>query len=191
MRAQDCGIYILAAGRSERFGPRDKLTAPLGGKAILQHVIETAAALPFARLSGVVPQSSTARRRLLRAADLGVIENETPARGLGSSLALGAKDAQRQSLKAMLILLGDMPFVQPQDLQGILALLEHHDKVISYCNKIKLPPMAVRFNMFEPLAEIDPRQGAKVLFAGEDCARYVLSSAAARDIDRHADLRGL
>ena len=50
--AEEVVLVLLAAGRSERFGPADKLAADLLGRPLGLHIVSTLAAVPFrARLA--------------------------------------------------------------------------------------------------------------------------------------------
>ena len=183
MRAEDCALVILASGLSKRFGRDDKLIADFRGKPLVQHAIDAAAPLPFAERFAVIPKISNERRKLFNYEGYSLIENKSPELGQGGSLKLAAMSAQAQGHKAICVMLGDMPFVETQDLSNLLQNLSNKDRAISYCNKTKLPPAIFTNEALNELAHIDHKGGAKALFNSFNTYKHPLSERAARDID--------
>jgi molybdenum cofactor cytidylyltransferase len=102
------GAVVLAAGAGSRFGGH-KLAAELGGRPLLQHVLDTLEPVRPARTVVVLgPDSGGLERIAWR--DATRIVNPDPARGLSSSLRLGLDAcASDVSLDGAFILLGDQP----------------------------------------------------------------------------------
>lgn len=183
MRPEDCALIILASGLSKRFGQADKLMAEFKGKPLVQHVIDTARPIPFAERFAVIPQSSVARRKLFNDEGYSLIENASPELGQGGSLKLAAKAAKAKGHKAICVMLGDMPFVQKEDVINLLDNLEDKDRAISHCNKTLMPPCVFTNDALMELSNINPELGAKALFNSENAYKHPLSEQAARDID--------
>ena len=118
------GALVLASGLSRRFGPTDKLLAPLRGKPLVAHIAETIGALPFKRRVAVCATDSEAVRTLFEAEGFDVVANPDPARGQASSLVLGLKALAAARPAAMLVCLGDMPFVSARHLGALLIRLD-------------------------------------------------------------------
>ena len=105
---------VLAAGAARRFGD-DKLLADLGGRPVLQHVLDRLAEAglddPVVVLAADREQRSAglAWRRATR------VVNPRPDDGLSSSLRIGwaAVLSAEPQLDAVLIVLGDQPRVDP------------------------------------------------------------------------------
>ena len=183
MKAEDCALIILASGLSQRFGKADKLVADFRGKPLVQHAIDAARGVPFTERFAVIPKTSTQRRKLFNYEGYSLIENDRPEAGQGGSLKLAAKAAMEKGHDAICIMLGDMPFVQTDDLFNLMQNLSDKDRAISYCNKTFIPPtIFAKQAMFEIL-NIEPGQGAKTLFGSGNFYKHPLSERAARDID--------
>jgi molybdenum cofactor cytidylyltransferase len=102
------GALVLAAGAGHRFGG-DKLVAELDGRPLLQHVLDTVAAVrPVVTLVVIAP----AMRGMERLAWHGArrLVNREPERGLSSSVRLGLEaSASEPGVDGVFILLGDQP----------------------------------------------------------------------------------
>ena len=108
---------ILAAGSASRMG-RDKLMLPFRGKAILQHVIDSARACGLEEVIVVLPENSEAKDELnLQGCRL--VRNGQPDLGQAASLALGLRQASGTNKGAM-VLPGDLPLITPETLDHLL-----------------------------------------------------------------------
>jgi molybdenum cofactor cytidylyltransferase len=105
---------ILAAGGSRRFGAPKQL-ALLDGRPLLQHVIDVAAAYqPLVVLGAHADE-------IRRSIDVGEhIVNDQWADGQSTSLRAGV--AALAGADRVLVLLGDMPFVNRAVIEAVLAL---------------------------------------------------------------------
>ncbi|MEP3889858.1 MAG: nucleotidyltransferase family protein [Hellea sp.] len=183
MKPENCALIILASGLSERFGTADKLMVDFRGKPLVQHVIDAAKDVRFARRFAVIPRLSKRRRALFSGQDFTLIENDTPEAGQGGSLKLAAQAARDDGYSAICVMLGDMPFVQTADLINLLRNLSGKDRGISHCNNTLMPPAIFTNEALDALLSLDPDSGAKALFNSEDFYKHPLSERAARDID--------
>lgn len=109
---------ILAAGRSSRFGS-DKLLAPLHGRAVLAHVLDTVAASARAGILRavflVVRDGASGEARLGQESGAIVVVAERADEGLALSLRAGLERVTATTPRmgaAALILLGDQPGVR-------------------------------------------------------------------------------
>lgn len=113
---------VLAAGRSSRFGTA-KLLARLGGRSVLQHVLEVLA------VAGIeAPLVVTGADVEKRAAEIDWrgarrLENPEPERGLSHSLQLGwaAVMAASPEPEVVVVALGDQPGLDPATIRRLLA----------------------------------------------------------------------
>jgi molybdenum cofactor cytidylyltransferase len=118
---------ILAGGRSARMAPRNKLLAAIGEKPVVARVAETAlasAARPIVVVTGF------AHRRIaeaLRGLDIVFVHNPDFALGLSTSLRAGLA-ALPNDCDGALIMLGDMPLVEPGDLDALIAAFAGKDR---------------------------------------------------------------
>ncbi len=183
MRAEDCALVILASGLSERFGKSDKMMAEFRGKPLVQHAIDAARDVPFAERFAVIPKASIERRKLFNYEGYTLVENSSPELGQGGSLKLAAKAAQASGYKSICVILGDMPFIQTDDVISLLCNLTDKDRAISCCNKTLIPPAIFTNGALEEMSKIGGAAGAKALFRADNFYKHVLSDRAARDID--------
>ncbi|MCI0849764.1 MAG: nucleotidyltransferase family protein [Chloroflexi bacterium] len=101
---------ILAAGASSRMG-RPKQLLPLGGKPLLQHVIDEALASSLDEVIVVLGHRAEEIQRALRLPErVRVVVNPEYERGQSTSLRLGLRSAGPRTAAAA-VLLGDQPGV--------------------------------------------------------------------------------
>jgi molybdenum cofactor cytidylyltransferase len=110
---------VLAAGRSTRMGPQNKLLADLGGKPMVRGVVETALASRARPVLVVTGHMAAEVGAAL--SDLGVrlVANPDFATGLASSLKAGIR-ALPADCDGALILLGDMPRIAPEHIDRLV-----------------------------------------------------------------------
>jgi CTP:molybdopterin cytidylyltransferase MocA len=100
---------VLAAGASSRFGSQ-KLLAPLRGRPVLQHVLDTLADAGIADVAVVLGADAAAMEHALDWRAERRVINPRPQDGLSSSLRVGLDAAaQDPATEAVLITLGDQP----------------------------------------------------------------------------------
>lgn len=115
------GSIVLAAGRSRRFGPENKLLAVLGGAAVVQR---TAAAAHGAGLDDIIvvtgPDGDAIRDALigLPVRCVGCADDRD---GLGYSIAAGAGALDRD-IDGVMILPGDMPLLSAASLRMLISV---------------------------------------------------------------------
>jgi len=111
---------VLAAGRSSRLAPRNKLLEPIEEKPIIARVAD--AALKSGADPVVVVTGFDAERiaEALGGPKLTLVHNPDFARGLSSSLQAGVT-ALPATVDGALICLGDMPKVDPSVLRALMT----------------------------------------------------------------------
>ena len=111
---------VLAAGRSSRMAPRNKLLELVEGKPIVARVAE--AALGSGARPVIVVTGFEASRVAAALGDLEVtiVQNPAHAEGLSTSLRTGLQALPADSDGA-LILLGDMPEIESSNLEALMA----------------------------------------------------------------------
>lgn len=108
-------VAVLAAGRATRFGG-GKLEAPCAGKPLGRWVLDAVAEAGLSPGVLVTGPGGT-----IAAESWHLLVNPDPAEGLGSSLAIAAREALERGAGAMLVLLADMPLVSPAYLRLLAA----------------------------------------------------------------------
>ena len=179
-------LILLAAGRSERFGPRDKLTEDFLGKPLAFHVVTALEAVPFRER--IVVQNGT----MLDFAARGyrAIHNDRPEIGMSGSVKLGVTAAQASGAEAVLIALADMPRVTATHVYRLLDGADGPDAVIASSNEIRpCPPALFGAGRFDALLALDGDEGARAMIAR---GKHIVAAAhELLDIDRPEDLERL
>jgi CTP:molybdopterin cytidylyltransferase MocA/SAM-dependent methyltransferase len=109
---------VLAAGAGSRFGG-GKLLAPLGGKPLLQHVLDRVAEAGVVEAIVVLGDDAGAIEDAIAWRAEQRVRNPKPGRGLSSSLQVGM-GALDPAADGVLILLGDQPLVDPAAIRALL-----------------------------------------------------------------------
>jgi CTP:molybdopterin cytidylyltransferase MocA len=115
--AKRTAAVVLAAGAATRFGAA-KVFAPLGGRPLLDRVIDATAAAGVGEIVVVLGPASPVET----SADLGrarIVRNPRPEDGLSNSVRIGLA-ALGGDLDAALVLLGDQPLVRPEVIRALL-----------------------------------------------------------------------
>ncbi|MGZ8415934.1 MAG: nucleotidyltransferase family protein [Methyloceanibacter sp.] len=119
---------VLAAGRSSRMAPRNKLLERVDGEAIVALVARTAiasGAKPVVVVTGFEAERVVAA---LRGLNLTIVHNEAFAEGLSTSLKTCLK-ALPPNCDGALILLGDMPKIDSSALDALVAAFATRDSI--------------------------------------------------------------
>jgi molybdopterin-guanine dinucleotide biosynthesis protein A len=123
MPSEPLTVTILVGGYGSRMGGVDKAALELNGKPLLEHVLD--AVSPLAAEIFVVSNDD----RLVGDPRFTVLHDPEPHAGVLPAL-LTALDAASSPL--MLLLACDMPFVNREVVQHLLALAASHDAVMPY-----------------------------------------------------------
>jgi molybdenum cofactor cytidylyltransferase len=179
-------LILLAAGRSERFGPRDKLTQDFLGKPLAFHVVTALEAVPFR--ARIVVRNGTDLDFAARG--YRVIHNDRPEQGMSGSVRLGVASAQASGAEAVLIALADMPRVTATHIYRLLDAADGSDAVVASSDGVKpCPPALFGADRFAELLALEGDAGARAMVAG---GKHVISPAQELlDIDRPEDLERL
>ena len=111
---------VLAAGRSSRMAPRNKLLEPIGGEPMVRRAVATALAGGATPVIVVTGHEAAAVADALRGLDVTIVANPDYADGLSTSLRAGLR-ALPQGIDGALILLGDMPEIETSVLVALVA----------------------------------------------------------------------
>lgn len=184
--ADPIALALLGAGRSTRFGRADKLMTPLRGRPLIAWAAEAGRMLP-AEWHLLVAGADAS----LAAAAPGyrLLANPVPERGLSASLRIAVKEAERLGAAALVVMLGDMPFVQPTHLHQLVAAFgadETRPVFSSPPQGAPSPPALFPAACFATLKRLEGDKGARALAPG---ARLIpVDREALLDIDTPADI---
>jgi molybdenum cofactor cytidylyltransferase len=118
---------ILAAGRSTRMVPRNKLLEEIGGRPVIARVADTALASGARPIVVVTGFEAGRIAEALRGLDVLSVHNPDFAAGLSTSLRAGLAALPAKSDGA-LVLLGDMPFVEAGDVEALIVAFAAKDR---------------------------------------------------------------
>ena len=174
---------LLAAGRSRRFGPEDKLLSVWRGRPLVAHAAAALASLPFGTKIALVSDGSGAAADLLRTMRFEIVINAEPGRGMGHSLALGI--AAVGQAEAALVALGDMPCVPAAHHTALCdATADATPAAASFGLGRPTVPAAFSRILFPRLAALDGDHGARDLLF--DAVWVPIDPALLMDIDTPA-----
>jgi CTP:molybdopterin cytidylyltransferase MocA/SAM-dependent methyltransferase len=116
--------FVLAAGRASRFGsePGAKLLAMVDGQPLVRHVVDALGSVELGGIVVVLGHGADAIEAVLPRGMV-VARNPNPDLGQASSVRIGvaAVRAGFPAAEAVLVALGDQPFVRPDVVRSLLA----------------------------------------------------------------------
>jgi molybdenum cofactor cytidylyltransferase len=166
---------ILGAGASQRFGPPKQLL-PYGGTTMLGWVVDQAQRA--AGLDEVVVVLGRAADEVRQRVDFGtarVVENPVFGEGCSSSYRAGIGALNSEST-AIMIILGDLPGVTPEIINGLADVWRKHEPPIALCSYEgrKGHPMIFARSMFSQLVDLHGDKAAwKLVDANAAAVREV------------------
>ncbi|MPZ12515.1 MAG: NTP transferase domain-containing protein [Kiloniellaceae bacterium] len=119
-RAPKIAAVVLAAGQSRRMGQVNKLLAPVDGKPMVSHVIESLQASQARPLAVVTGHDYAAVEAVLPKNGFTLTHNPDYASGLSSSLRRGLA-ALPEDIDGALVCLGDMPRISTAIVNRLIA----------------------------------------------------------------------
>jgi molybdenum cofactor cytidylyltransferase len=111
---------VLAAGRSTRFGAANKLTADVGGMAMVRRTVSNVLASRARPVVVVTGHEADAVTAVLEGLDVARVHNPDYAAGLSTSLKAGLA-ALPDGIGGVLVCLGDMPAVGAEHIDRLIA----------------------------------------------------------------------
>lgn len=116
IRAGVFGV-ILASGQSKRMG-KPKLLLPWQGYPLIEHLLDKISLFPFEEVKVVIPDQNEQLEKVVTSYGCKPIYNVTPQQGMGHSLSLAFRSLP-SSAEAALILLGDQPKINSNDIRKV------------------------------------------------------------------------
>lgn len=111
---------VLAAGRSTRFGPANKLIADLDGEPVVRRTVRAVLASGARPVLVVTGHMANEVRAALSGLDVSFTDSPNYREGLAQSLKAGLA-ALRPGFDGVLVALGDMPAVTGTDIDRLIA----------------------------------------------------------------------
>lgn len=158
------GAVVLAAGTSTRMGS-NKLLADVQGKPMIVQTVTCIAASQIENIVVVVGNDAQAIQLALQNCNVSFVENPYYADGLSTSLRAGVA-ALQNSCDAILVCLGDMPLIDPRDINRMIAAFnptEHRNIVVPVFERTFGNPVLWGAEHFMALLACDGDRGARSL----------------------------
>ena len=155
---------VLAAGASQRFGPKNKLLEEIDGLPLVAHATDAAIGAGADPVLVITGHEADAVRSALADRRVHFVHNERHRDGMGSSIAAGA--SALEDADGVLIVLGDMPSLRSHHVRSVLEALAE-----SGPGAICLPrhagqrghPVGFGRDFFDDLARLRGDVGARAL----------------------------
>lgn len=176
-------VAVLAAGSARRFGG-GKLNAACAGKPLGRWALD---AVAEAHLPAGLIVTGPDGAAFANGAGWELLPNPHAERGLGTSLSLAARIGLEREARALLVLLADMPLIDP----AFLAELAAATPPAAACYPDGDPGVPALFGQaqFSALAALTGDHGASALLALMDgLATLAPPAGMLRDVDRPEDL---
>jgi len=191
-RGRDIVGVMLAAGEGKRFGS-NKMLASVDGKPALEHVLRGVAGSELSR--AVLVLGSSSQEILERLGNLPgnvkTVLNPNFRSGMSSSIRTGLRAATDAG--AVMLLLGDMPFVTAQVMKKVIEA--YRDSAALACRAVSggKPghPVIIGKELFAELGKLRGDKGARSILEkhGDRVLTVEVAPSTQRDIDLESDLR--
>ena len=187
---------ILAAGRSTRMGPENKLLKSVQGEPLVARTVGQVAASKAENIIVVTGHEADDVKRALDAFDVSFIHNPAYREGLSSSLKAGVA-AVGATADGALVALGDMPNVGPPVIDKLIAafnLEENRTICVPHYKGKRGNPVIWGADHFGAIKTLSGDIGAKHLlaeYADAVCEVEVNDSAVLMDLDTPAAFAAL
>lgn len=181
---------VLAAGLSTRMGTQ-KLLLPFEGKTIIEKVVGNILLSGIKQVQVVLGSDHTEIAELLKSYPVSFVLNENFRTGMHSSVISGVK-ALPPEAKAVLIFLGDQPFIPAKAIETVVAAWRSSGKgiVIPLFEGKRGHPPLYDLKYREELLNLDPAQGLRSVakkFQEDICEVETFCPEIVRDIDTKND----
>lgn len=182
------GIYVLAAGKSRRFGT-PKLDAPCAGRALGAWALAAIEAAGLAPGTIIVPPLVPDFAIEAQRDGWTLAVNEDAERGLSTSLACAIRHAEDAAHDAACIFLADMPLITARHVRTIAASGQPDRPVATLYpgGRLGVPARLPRA-LFAALTSGQADAGAAALLAGQPTLRAMTDGADLHDVDSPGDM---
>jgi molybdenum cofactor cytidylyltransferase len=156
---------VLAAGKSSRMAPANKLFVEIDGRSLLAHAVDAAAASQAVATIVVVGNEAARARAALGNRNVTVVDNPNFADGLASSLRAGLA-AVPADCEGAVVLLADMPGVTGAHIDRLIAAYSPADGraiCVAARNGKRGNPVLWARRFFAEMQTLDGDQGARSL----------------------------
>jgi molybdenum cofactor cytidylyltransferase len=155
---------VLAAGEGSRFGKRPKLTATLGGRAVVAWALDAAMASGLEPVLLVLGREADA---VLAATgrDVGVVRNDAWSSGIASSLVTAVAALQKvAAVDAVVVGLGDQPRIGPDAYRRLASAYDSGARLaVATYSGVRANPVLLARDHWDETLGLEGDEGARVL----------------------------
>ena len=151
---------ILAAGGSTRMGGQNKLLQMVDGISLVQRVVRSALNSNIESVYVILGYQAALIRQCISNKSVNWVENSDWSRGMASSIKSGI-EALNTNYDGAMILLGDMPFIEPIMINQLLALYQKKKIVVPVKDGRQGNPVLFSSAFFADLKLLGRDKGAK------------------------------
>ncbi|SVA41166.1 uncharacterized protein METZ01_LOCUS94020 [marine metagenome] len=151
---------ILAAGGSTRMGGQNKLLQMVDGTSLVQKVVRSALNSNIESVYVILGYQAALIRQCISNKSVNWVENSDWSRGMASSIKSGI-EALNTNYDGAMILLGDMPFIEPIMINQLLALYQKKKIVVPVKDGRQGNPVLFSSAFFADLKLLGGDKGAK------------------------------
>jgi len=185
-----CGLVLLAAGASRRMG-RPKQLLPIGGRAMIRHVVESLGEAPIAPFVVVLGAGAEDILPTLAGLPIVVVTNPRWEEGMGSSLRAGVASVLNLSpqLQGLIVALADQPGLPAPHLEKLIARYRQGgcSLVATKAGSTRVPPVLFGASWFSHLQTLAGDKGARDLLRQERPDFASVPLATITDLDTPED----
>jgi molybdenum cofactor cytidylyltransferase len=181
---------LLAAGEGTRFEAGNKLLQEVEGEPIVVRAARTLTAASIESCLAVLGHEAERVGAALAGLPLQTTINTQFKEGQATSVVRAVSWAERQDADALIVALGDMPWVSVETCEAVLdAWRDGHDVVVPTYDGERGNPAVFDADLFAELGAVAGDSGGRQLFADHDVHRVPVEDAGIRrDVDRREDL---
>lgn len=177
---------VLAAGAGERWtGPGHKLMTMFRGKPLVVRAIEHAVA---SGLDVLVVHGAVDLTGLARGCGARVVLNPRWTDGQASSLGIACDVAAREGFDAIVVGLGDQPFLRPSAWAAVAGAAADLDIVVAGYDGVRGHPVRLAASIWPMLDTAADHGAGELLRNRPDLVREVACEGSPADIDTVEDL---
>lgn len=177
-------VVVLAAGEGRRFGgPVHKLRSVLDGVPVVRRAVDAAVG---SGIGAVVVVTGAVDLDDLLPPDVAVVHNAGWASGQASSLRAGVAEADRRGAEAVVVGLGDMPFVPAAAWRAVAAA--GGDLVTARFSGYRSPPVRIARSLWADLPSEGDEGARELMRRRPGLVTSVDVEGRATDVDSTIDL---
>ena len=182
---------LLAAGKSERFGKKNKLSEIVNGKPLINNILDTLLEIfDTSELTIIVGHEQKIIKNLINNEEIKILKNSNYKKGIGTSISLAVKNLETH-IKGVMIIPADMPYITSKDLINLENKFWECN-----CEKVIIPqynsktgnPVILPKIYFNTLKKLKDDFGARTLIAEKDLITIKTGFGTILDIDTRDEL---